>query len=259
MRWATFQIPPATTERIGVVRGDEIYAMAAGPRLIDLLGDDGDRLAAAAAKTLAAQQRHAQIVGHANQTNVNPYEQWLDKEGVPVYRDYAVTDLRAIELGPWKRLGARAVLAQSPEDILDVHDRVDEIVGLFGRFIGQARAVRRLGSAAIDLCYVAAGRLDVTTHPFCSGVGPGDVRITTRYHPKRFYESFFGILHEAGHGIYEQGLPAEQFGTPLGSAASLGIHESQSRLWEHQVGRSRPYKSLIHVYSRTVVTTTRTV
>src|SRR2546427_12355910 len=54
MRWATFQIPPAPTERIGVVRGDEIYAMAAGPRLIDLLGDAGERLAAAGAKTLAA-------------------------------------------------------------------------------------------------------------------------------------------------------------------------------------------------------------
>src|SRR5262249_62131338 len=54
MRWATFQIPAATTERIGVVRGDEIYAMAAGSKLIDLLGDDGERLAAAGAKTLAA-------------------------------------------------------------------------------------------------------------------------------------------------------------------------------------------------------------
>src|SRR5262249_52995214 len=81
-----------------------------------------------------------------------------------------------------------------------------------------------------------AGRLDVTTHPFCSGLGPGDVRITTRYNKNHFNESFFGVLHEAGHGIYEQNLPAEHFGTPLGSAASLGIHESQSRLWENQVG-----------------------
>jgi carboxypeptidase Taq len=86
-----------------------------------------------------------------------------------------------------------------------------------------------------------SGRLDVTTHPFCSGIGPGDCRITTRYNPRHFNESFFGILHEAGHGIYEQNLPAEHFGTPLGSAASVGIHESQSRLWENQVGRSRPF------------------
>ncbi len=86
-----------------------------------------------------------------------------------------------------------------------------------------------------------AGRLDVTTHPFCSGLGPGDCRITTRYNVHHFNEAFFGILHEAGHGIYEQGLPAEHFGAPLGTAASLGIHESQSRLWENQVGRSRPF------------------
>jgi carboxypeptidase Taq len=86
-----------------------------------------------------------------------------------------------------------------------------------------------------------AGRLDKTTHPFCSGIGPGDCRITTRYNPRFFNESFFGILHEAGHGIYEQGLDYDHVGTPMGSAASLGIHESQSRLWENQVGRSRPF------------------
>jgi carboxypeptidase Taq len=86
-----------------------------------------------------------------------------------------------------------------------------------------------------------AGRLDVTTHPFCSGFGPGDTRITTRYNPRFFNEAFFGILHEAGHGIYDQGLDPEHFGTPLGSAVSLGIHESQSRMWENQVGRSRSF------------------
>jgi carboxypeptidase Taq len=86
-----------------------------------------------------------------------------------------------------------------------------------------------------------AGRLDTTTHPFCSGIGPGDCRITTRFNPRHLNESFFGILHEAGHGIYEQGLAAEHFGTPRGTAASLGIHESQSRLWENQVGRGRPF------------------
>jgi carboxypeptidase Taq len=95
-------------------------------------------------------------------------------------------------------------------------------------------------SAAIGFDF-DAGRLDTTTHPFCSGIGPGDCRITTRYNPRFFNESFFGILHEAGHGIYEQGLDPEQVGTPLGSPASLGIHESQSRLWENQVGRGRAF------------------
>lgn len=87
----------------------------------------------------------------------------------------------------------------------------------------------------------AAGRLDTTSHPFCSGFGPGDCRITTRYNPKFFSESFFGVLHETGHALYEQNLPAEHFGTPLGVACSFGIHESQSRLWENQVGRGLPF------------------
>jgi carboxypeptidase Taq len=85
------------------------------------------------------------------------------------------------------------------------------------------------------------GRLDVTTHPFCSGMGPGDCRITTRYNPGHFNDAFFGILHEAGHGLYEQSLDADHFGSPAGSAVSLGIHESQSRMWENFVGRSRPF------------------
>ena len=85
------------------------------------------------------------------------------------------------------------------------------------------------------------GRLDVAAHPFCTGIGPGDTRLTTRYDERQFSDAFFGVLHEVGHGLYEQGLPAEHFGTPLGEAASLGVHESQSRLWENAVGRSRPF------------------
>jgi carboxypeptidase Taq len=83
-----------------------------------------------------------------------------------------------------------------------------------------------------------AGRIDTTTHPFCSGLGPNDCRLTTRYSEVDFTQSLYGIMHEAGHGLYEQGLPKEYYGTPLGSAISLGIHESQSRLWENHVGRS---------------------
>lgn len=94
----------------------------------------------------------------------------------------------------------------------------------------------------------AAGRLDSTAHPFCSAFGPGDCRLTTRYNPRFFNEAFFGVLHESGHGMYEQGLPSEHFGTPVGSYCSLGIHESQSRLWENQVGRSRPFWD--HFYPR---------
>ena len=83
-----------------------------------------------------------------------------------------------------------------------------------------------------------AGRIDAAVHPFCSGIAPGDTRLTTRYDTKDFSSSLYGVLHEVGHGLYEQGLPKEQFPTPSANAVSLGIHESQSRLWENHVGRS---------------------
>ncbi|TAG10673.1 MAG: carboxypeptidase M32 [Verrucomicrobia bacterium] len=86
-----------------------------------------------------------------------------------------------------------------------------------------------------------SGRIDTTAHPFCTTLGPRDIRITTRYDENDFTSSLFGVLHEAGHGLYEQGLPVDDFGLPSGKAVSLGIHESQSRLWENHVGRSRAF------------------
>jgi carboxypeptidase Taq len=87
----------------------------------------------------------------------------------------------------------------------------------------------------------SAGRIDVTDHPFCTTLGPRDIRLTTRYDERFLPGALFSTLHEAGHGIYEQGLPAERFGLPTGQAVSLGIHESQSRMWENLVGRSRAF------------------
>jgi carboxypeptidase Taq len=88
----------------------------------------------------------------------------------------------------------------------------------------------------------AAGRLDVSTHPFCEGAGPGDTRLTTRYDAGHLLSALHGTMHETGHGLYEQGLPkAERFGQPLAEAASMGVHESQSRMWENFVGRGRPF------------------
>lgn len=84
------------------------------------------------------------------------------------------------------------------------------------------------------------GRLDVSPHPFCIGFGTGDVRLTCRYSDD-VSEALFGVLHETGHGLYEQGFEPDHFGTPMAEAASLGIHESQSRLWENRVGRSRAF------------------
>jgi carboxypeptidase Taq len=86
-----------------------------------------------------------------------------------------------------------------------------------------------------------AGRIDEAVHPFCTGVGPGDVRLTTRYSERDFAMGLYGVLHEAGHGMYEQGLDAASYGLPMGAPASLGVHESQSRLWENFVGRSKAF------------------
>jgi carboxypeptidase Taq len=84
-------------------------------------------------------------------------------------------------------------------------------------------------------------RLDPTLHPFATSIADGDIRLTTRYDPDDLSFAFFSGLHEAGHGIYEAGVPAELRRTPIGHPTSLGFHESQSRLWENWVGRSRPF------------------
>jgi len=114
----------------------------------------------------------------------------------------------------------------------------DELAGEFPverqkQFVEQAAA-----TLGFDL---RGGRLDVGQHPFCSNIGPGDVRIALRYHPQDFGQGFFALLHELGHGLYDQGLDAQHYGTPLGDFASLGVHESQSRMWENLVGRSEGF------------------
>jgi carboxypeptidase Taq len=84
------------------------------------------------------------------------------------------------------------------------------------------------------------GRIDVSLHPFCSGTG-ADIRMTTRFKEDEPLDSLFSAMHETGHGLYEQGLPIAHHATALGQAAGMGVHESQSRLWENQVGRSREF------------------
>ena len=124
------------------------------------------------------------------------------------------------------------------------------------RSIGSSSSARRPRRRSASTSTPAGST--TTAHPFCSGIGPGDCRLTTRYNPRHFNEAFFGILHEAGHGIYEQGLA----GRTLRHAArarpcSLGIHESQSRLWENQVGRGRPFWE--HFFPRARQTFPRTL
>ena len=124
--------------------------------------------------------------------------------------------------------------------VVDSGRRIDEAPtrGFFAK-----DAQRELGlhaSAGIGFDY-GRGRLDVSAHPFCMALSSGDVRMTWRLQEDDFRPALYGVLHESGHGLYEQGMPEKWDRTPLGDSASLGIHESQSRLWENQVGRSRGF------------------
>ncbi len=86
-----------------------------------------------------------------------------------------------------------------------------------------------------------AGRMDVSAHPFTTTIGPKDVRVTTRFDVHDLKYSFFSTVHEGGHALYEQGIPDEWRGLPIGDGASMAIHESQSRFWENVIGRSRSF------------------
>lgn len=90
------------------------------------------------------------------------------------------------------------------------------------------------------------GRLDVSAHPFTTGLGRHDVRITTNYHEDDIRSAYASAIHEAGHGLYELGIDTEYDNTPFANGVSLGIHESQSRFWENQVGRSRDFLSFMN-------------
>ena len=94
-------------------------------------------------------------------------------------------------------------------------------------------------------------RQDVSTHPFMIRIAGDDVRITTRYEPKNFKASMFGVMHECGHALYELQIDQELDSTPTGTGVSSGVHESQSRFWENIVGRSRQFTSMIYPMLKT--------
>jgi carboxypeptidase Taq len=89
-------------------------------------------------------------------------------------------------------------------------------------------------------------RLDPSIHPFAQSLAPTDVRVTTMYDEHDFGVTLYSVMHEFGHGLYESQLDPELVRTPIGEAVSLGVHESQSRMWENLVGRSRPFCTWLH-------------
>ena len=115
---------------------------------------------------------------------------------------------------------------------------------------GQEEMARKFaGEMGFDF---EAGRLDVSVHPFCTSMSSNDVRFTTRYDEHYLPAAVFGVMHEAGHGLYEQGLDPGHAFTPRGQYVSLGVHESQSRMWENLVGRSRPFWERHFAWARAV-------
>ncbi len=167
----------------------------------------------------------AEAVGYTEE----PYEALLD-EYEPGARVSAVAEtLNAL----------REFLIPLVRDIAESGVKPDALI-LQGPYetAGQDRFGREVVAAmGFDM---ETGRLDISEHPFTSGIHSGDVRLTTRYKPD-LSVGLFGTMHEAGHGLYEQNLPAQWRRTPLGTSTSLGLHESQSRLWENQVGRGRAF------------------
>jgi carboxypeptidase Taq len=176
--------------------------------------------------TLKLKQQEAACLGHTG----NPYDALLD-EYEP---DETASDVAAV----FNDLRPRLVALIQRVAGSTRRAPVELLAGNYPRHKQESLACTAAAAIGFDF---QAGRLDVSAHPFCTELGPSDTRITTRYDESDFTGSFFGVMHETGHALYNQGLPAEHWGTPRGNYISLGIHESQSRLWENLVGRSRSF------------------
>jgi carboxypeptidase Taq len=200
--------------------------------------DDFPRFEPWLERVIALKREEAQAVGYENG---EAYDALLD-EFEP--------GSRAADIAPlFEQLRAElvplvAAIAESPKraqvSILERDFPIDR-----QRAFGERVAV----AAGFDFQW---GRLDTAVHPAFSRIGPGDSRITTRFDAHNFRDALFSILHEVGHALYEQGLDAEQFGLPMGEPISLGVHESQARLWENVVGRSRAFWTHFYPSAREV-------
>ncbi|HXM54001.1 MAG TPA: carboxypeptidase M32, partial [Candidatus Dormibacteraeota bacterium] len=134
----------------------------------------------------------------------------------------------------------RAAIVPLVAEIAAHADRVDDAV--LHRPVDESRQLAFAQDAIVRLGYdLARGRQDLSAHPFCTSFGPGDVRVTTRTGATLGDSCLFSSIHEAGHAMYDQGVPRALDRTPLWRGASSGVHESQSRLWENLVGRGRPF------------------
>jgi carboxypeptidase Taq len=232
VRAATIRIARRDVERARRVPGDLRAEMARAASLGERAGERaraGDDLASflpCLERNVALRRRYAECFGDA----AHPYDALLDDFEPGLRTDQISLVLDGLREGLQPLV---AVVAARPDAIDDRLWR--------GRVPPEVH--RRVVRQVVGMLPLAEGtwRLDETTHPFATSISHGDLRLTTRYERDDLSFAFFSALHEAGHAIYEAGVPRELRRGPLGRPASLGFHESQSRLWENCVGRSRPF------------------
>ena len=176
-------------------------------------------------RVVALKRREADALGYDDE----PYDALLE-EYEPGARSRDLAGLFGVLRAELAPLAERLAAARQPDAGILRRDYPAD----------RQRAFGEATAAALGFDFTR-GRLDAAVHPSSVAVGPGDVRLTTRYDPHEFSDAFFSTLHEVGHGLYEQGLDAALTGQPAGDAPSLGLHESQARLWENAVGHGRAF------------------
>lgn len=178
------------------------------------------------ARVVDLKRQEAELVGYA----ASPYDALLD--------EYEPGQTEMMTTGVFDAL--RRDTVQLLTDLRESGVRPDADV-LFRHYDKQKQwdfGLRVLDAMGFDF---QAGRQDYSAHPFTTSFAPTDVRVTTRVHEDDLRSALFGTIHEGGHALYEQGIDVALARTPLASSPSLGMHESQSRLWENAIGRSAPF------------------
>jgi carboxypeptidase Taq len=199
------------------------------------LHDDFERFAPWLERVLALQRDQARCLADGDDLYaplLAEYEPGIDAEAVGALLRRLGDELSRL-LPEVLSAQGRAAAAATP----------DHLRGSFAESRQRKLCSALLASVGFDL---TRGRVGTAAHPFTVQLGPHDCRIAVRFDRRNLREAFTALMHEAGHGLYDQGLPVEHYGTPAGEAASLSVHESQARLWENAVGRSLGFWRRVH-------------
>lgn len=179
-------------------------------------------------RLISLQRESAEHLGYED----HPYDAMIDAY------EPGQTKARVAEMFEGLKAGIVPLLREVYDATEEGEDRQAPLRGEF-----EERKQEEFGQAVISAFGYdwSRGRQDRTVHPFCAGIDANDVRITTRFDPTWLSPALFATFHESGHAMYEQGVNPAYSRTPLAGGTSLGVHESQSRLWENLVGRSLPF------------------